>query len=311
MMKFLQAIIVAGLIGCAFLVGLGVLAHWSRALDIVNNGLPFLAFGALALLGLAFATGPRALISATTVVLAITVGVLVLNLPGSAPQAPRDAERFLRVVTFNLWGHRDHRLEQVAEFLNGADADAVVLTEVRGHNAGFIRSLALRFPYRVGDNGLFILSKHPILDDGQTDRDGQPPWMSRIIRWVRLDVEGKTITLAGVHLARPFYPALHQSDVAALTQFVQRQDGPLIVAGDFNMAPWTVTSKTFTDETGLGPFNTYKPTWPMRWRSLKLLPLLPIDNVLASSQFAKIATDVGPRLYSDHRPVIADLALID
>ena len=311
MMKFVQATVVAGLLGCALLVVLGLLAHLYRALDIVNNGLPFLAAGAAALLVLAFVTGPRRLIGAAAAVLTITVSVFLFNLTGTAPQAPRDADRLLRVVTFNLWGHRDHPLQQVAEFLNRADADAVVLTEVRRRHAAFIEELAGQYPHRVGDSGLFILSKHPILADGRNDRGGQPYWMSRILRWARLDVKGEAVTLAGVHLARPFYPAIQQADVAAITRFVQQQSGPVIVAGDFNMAPWTVTSRAFTKDTALGRFNTFDPTWPLRWRSLPLVPLLPIDNVFASAQFANIATTAGPRLYSDHRPVIADLALID
>jgi len=85
----------------------------------------------------------------------------------------------------------------------------------------------------------------------------------------------------------------------------------LIVAGDFNMAPWTVKLKTFTKATGLGRFNTFYPTWPMRWKSVPLLPLVPIDNVFTTKHFAKIDARVGPRLDSDHRPVIADIALIE
>jgi len=77
------------------------------------------------------------------------------------------------------------------------------------------------------------------------------------------------------------------------------------------MAPWTVKLKTFTKATGLGRFNTFYPTWPVRWKTLPLLPLVPIDNVFTTAHFAKIDARVGPRLDSDHRPVIADIALIE
>jgi len=36
-----------------------------------------------------------------------------------------------------------------------------------------------------------------------------------------------------------------------------------------------------------------------------------LDNVFTSRHFANIATKLGPRLDSDHRPVIADIALIE
>lgn len=130
-----------------------------------------------------------------------------------------------------------------------------------------------------------------------------------MLRWARLEVNGTTFELAGIHLARPFYPELQQQDIAVLTQFVQSRTLPLIVAGDFNMSPWTQKLERFTDATELKRYNTVHLTWPMRWRGVPLLPLVAIDNVFASRHFAAIATKGGPRLGSDHRPVIADIAL--
>ena len=47
----------------------------------------------------------------------------------------------------------------------------------------------------------------------------------------------------------------------------------------------------------------------MRWRNYPVLPVVAIDNVFASREFAKIATIGGARQGSDHRPIIADIAL--
>jgi endonuclease/exonuclease/phosphatase (EEP) superfamily protein YafD len=47
----------------------------------------------------------------------------------------------------------------------------------------------------------------------------------------------------------------------------------------------------------------------MQKRSVPLLPIVAIDNVFASTQYTAIAVVSGPRLGSDHRPVVADLAL--
>jgi endonuclease/exonuclease/phosphatase (EEP) superfamily protein YafD len=303
-------VVVAGLCLGAVLLSLGIAANWHPALDIANNGLPILAVSLLALLGLAFATRTRALAAAAAILLAVNLVLLISALPGAAPEAPKDAERFLRVATFNLWG-RNHETGRLVEYVDEIEADVLVLEEVRAHHQGLLDRLTTRYPHRVGDNGLFILSKHPILADGRVERDDEPAWMSRIIRWARLDVNGKAIELAGIHLARPFYPALQHADIMALTRFVQSRTGPLILAGDFNMAPWTWSLKDFTRATGLGRFNTFRPTWPMRWRKLPLLPLVPIDNVFASAHFSAIAVNVGPRLGSDHRPVIADIALLE
>lgn len=309
MSKLLKALIVAGLGLGAVFTALGILAYWRPALDIVNNGLPVLAVCSLALLALAFATRVRTLIGAAAILLTLNVALLLTALPGAAPEAPESSERFLRVATFNLWGRNDD-VERIVAFLDRIDAGAVVLEEVRPHHGDLLAKLGTLYPHRVGGaHGLVILSKHKILADGSVNREGQPPWMSLIIRWVRLDVNGTSVELAGVHLARPFYPELQHADIVGLTHFVQSRSGPLILAGDFNMAPWTWQLKRFTRATGMGRFNTFQPTWPMRWRDLPLLPVIPIDNVFASAHFASLGTTMGPRLGSDHRPVIADIAL--
>ncbi len=292
MSKVLKAVVVAGLVAGTALTALGMLATWYPAFDIVNNGLPFLAAGVLALLALAFVTRVRALIGACAILLAITFAWLITGLAGAAPEAPDGAERFLRVATFNLWGRNEHD-SALMRFVDETDADVLVLQEVRGHHAGLLDALSAAYPYRRGDSGLAILSKHPILADDRVDRASQPHWMSLIVRWIRLDVNGKEIEVAGVHLARPFYPDLLRADITTLAAFVQSRTGPLIVAGDFNMTPWTVKLKRFTESTGLGRFNTFYPTWPMRWREVPLLPLVPIDNIFASQHFASLGTRMG------------------
>jgi endonuclease/exonuclease/phosphatase (EEP) superfamily protein YafD len=100
------------------------------------------------------------------------------------------------------------------------------------------QSLEPIYPFASGA-GLVILSKHAIVADGRVDRPGFPSWNSLMLRWVRLEVNGTNLELAGVHLARPSYPRLQQEDIAALTEFVLSRTGPLVVAGNFNMSPWT------------------------------------------------------------------------
>lgn len=81
------------------------------------------------------------------------------------------------------------------------------------------------------------------------------------------------------------------------------------MAGDFNMSPWTEKLGRFERSSGLKRYNTFHLTWPMARGTPPLLPLVAIDNVFASPQFARIAVAPGPRLGSDHRPIVADLAL--
>lgn len=299
----------AGLVVGALLTLFGLLAHWFPALDVINNGLPLLVAGAVLVLLLALITRNWRLIAPAAIIAAINVILVVAALQGAAAEAAPGSARLLRVATFNLW-RGNERMDDVAKFLAEAGADVVVLQEVtRDHGSKLRQALGSRYPYGLGETGLIILSKHPIIAEGRVDRPGYPPWISLMLRWARLDVNGTIFELAGIHLARPFYPELQQQDIAVLTQFVQSRTLPLIVAGDFNMSPWTQKLERFTEATELKRYNTVHLTWPMRWRNLQLIPLVAIDNVFASRHFAAIATKGGPRLGSDHRPVIADIAL--
>ena len=309
MRAWLKGVIVAGLLLGAGLTLLGVLARWWPALDIVNNGLLFVTVGAIALLCLALAARDWRLVLAAAVLAAVNVMLVIAALPGAAAQAAPDSPRFLRVATFNLWRHND-RMDEVAKFLAETDADAVVLQEVtKPHGAVLRQALQSRYPFSVGDWGIVILSKHPILADGRIDRPGYPPWISLMVRWVRIEVNGTPLDLAGVHLTRPFYAELQQQDIAALIAFANSRTLPLVMAGDFNMSPWTEKLGRFERSSGLKRYNTFHLTWPMARGTVPLLPLVAIDNVFASPQFARIAVAPGPRLGSDHRPIVADLAL--
>mgnify|MGYP001812173608 FL=1 len=217
----------------------------------------------------------------------------------------------MRVTTFNLHGKGDLHPQKVEAFLAETDPDAVVLEEVRWKHEGFLKHMKTPYPYQAGGHGLVILSKHPIVDKGRIDRPGEPCWRSLIINWARLDVNGTQVDLVGTHMARPFYPNQQETDFETLTSFVLSRPGPVIVASDFNAAPWTHKIQHFSAETGLAYLNTFAPTWPVRWKTLPLLPLLPIDNIFVSPHLAKIDLSIGPRLESDHLPVIADVALVD
>jgi endonuclease/exonuclease/phosphatase (EEP) superfamily protein YafD len=309
MLFALKVLAKAGLVIGAVLTLIGLLARWFPALDIVNNGLPFLLAGAIIVLILA-ALARSGLLSVLALLLVIINGThFTLALEGGAQEAAPGTPRFLRVVTFNIW-HRNDRIDDIAKFLADTDADLIVMQEMTPDNWSKLRAaLGSRYPYSLGDDGLVILSKYKIDEDGRVDRGGYPPWMSLMLRWAKIEVSGTSVELAGVHLARPFYPKLQYADVAAVVDFVRHQTGPLIVAGDFNLTPWTDKLTGFTQATGLKRYNTFHFTWPLHARGLTLLPFVAIDHVFASPHFTKIATRAGPRLGSDHRPVIADIAL--
>jgi endonuclease/exonuclease/phosphatase (EEP) superfamily protein YafD len=305
----LKALAKAGLVIGAIVTLIGLLARWFPALDIVNNGLPFLLAFTLIVAILAAAARSGLLTVLALLLTIINCTHFTLALQGGAEETTPGAPRFLRVMTFNVW-NQNERIDDIAKFLGDTDADLVVMQEMTADKWSKLReSLGSRYPYTLGDGGLVILSKYKIIENGRVDRGGMPPWSSLMLRWAVVEVNGTTVKFAGVHLARPFYPKLQYADVVTLVDFVRHQTGPLIVAGDFDMTPWTDKLTGFTETTGLGRYNTFHFTWPLHVGSIPLLPFVASDQVFASPHFAKITTWTGPRLGSDNRPVIADIAL--
>jgi endonuclease/exonuclease/phosphatase (EEP) superfamily protein YafD len=141
----------SGLALAAVLTALGWLAHWLPTFDILNNGLPFLVVGTVALLLLARLLRDWRLVLPAIVLAAINTASLS---PGCKARPAPGSERFLRVVTFNVWGWNE-RMDDVAKFLRDSDADAVVLQEVsREHCAVLRRALQTAYPFVVGETEL-------------------------------------------------------------------------------------------------------------------------------------------------------------
>jgi hypothetical protein len=101
----LKALAKAGLVIGAILTLIGLLARWLPALDIVNNGLPFLLAGTLMVLILAAITRSGLLTVLALLLAIINCTHFTLALEGGAQEATPGAARFLRVVTFNVWHH--------------------------------------------------------------------------------------------------------------------------------------------------------------------------------------------------------------
>lgn len=319
MMKLFRTVLIGavafGCVAAGSIFLLGRLTFFYPALDLINNFLPFIGFGCLVLLALSLALRSRVLIGVNVALTAAVLAPIVLSLPSAAKQAPDGAPRLLRVVTFNLEVDNTH-LRKITDFLAKTKADVVLLQEFRDRHTPLLKTLARQFPYRADARGLAILSTHPIIKSGHVNRQGRP---GALICWARIAVNGKQVELANVHVWLPFNPDLQRADLATLTAYVKSRTGPLIVGGDFNATPWTHRLQQFTHATKLQRFNTVHPTWPGRpngappfFPRLPLrFPVLPIDNVFASAHFAKIAISAGSWLGSDHRPVIADIALIE
>jgi len=83
-----------------------------------------------------------------------------------------------------------------------------------------------------------------------------------------------------------------------------------IVAGDFNVAPWSHYFRTTLERSGLSDCaagHGLAPSWPSQFPPLGIR----IDHCLASHHWRSIDVRLGPSNGSDHLPLIADLVWAD
>ena len=86
-----------------------------------------------------------------------------------------------------------------------------------------------------------------------------------------------------------------------------------IVAGDFNLTPWSFALKGIDRRLGLERWDRALFSWPARMSPHSPLswptPFLPIDHLYAGRDWRVVSLSRGPLVGSDHYPIVARLAL--
>lgn len=102
---------------------------------------------------------------------------------------------------------------------------------------------------------------------------------------------------------------LRNAQLAFAGQWATGQTGPFIIAGDFNVTPWSwpfrrllSSADLLNSQAGFGLQPTYST-------ESNLLLRVPIDHLVHSPALEVIDRQLGPDLGSDHFPLIVDLQL--
>lgn len=140
-----------------------------------------------------------------------------------------------------------------------------------------------------------VLSKWPVVEASQTclgnDRLGAAGF--------QVETPQGRVWVVSLHLFWP-WPDPQQLQLRSLWEELEKLEGPVILAGDFNMVPWGYSVKAVERATGTRRVGALKAT-----RFKGMIPV-PIDLVLASGR-GRIET--RPFLGSDHLGVLAEIEL--
>jgi endonuclease/exonuclease/phosphatase family metal-dependent hydrolase len=220
---------------------------------------------------------------------------------------------------------------RLVTFLRASGADVVGLQEVNAAQAGaIVDGTSDVYPYQIvrgtGFSGRGLLSRHPI---------GKHEWLCLVpdrpdLR-VAVDLLGASVQLVVAH---PPPPRLRRTGVvfdavtiAQIDRLAETVSGsvPVILLGDFNM---TMRHPSYARLVAAGFVDAYRaagvgrgatfPVRPGRMRRLNhrlswvpLPPIVRVDYVWHTTDFATLNAWVGAGAGSDHLPVLARLALVD
>lgn len=227
--------------------------------------------------------------------------------PWPAPVLAEDRQA-VNLVQLNL-SFRNRTPEAVAAFIRAADADIVTLQEVTARTGRVIDLLAGDYPALIrcpfeGVGGVAVLSRLPRAaggDQGCVEGKG--------LAWLRLDIGGREVSVASVHLHWP-WPFGQNRQIDDLQGEFAAIPRPVMLAGDFNAAPWSHSVErvglAIGSSVAPGLRFSYDIGYVGSW--MPMLPV-PIDHILLPGDIAPLDVRLGPGPGSDHRSIVARLSL--
>ncbi|RVV98579.1 endonuclease [Mesobaculum littorinae] len=187
----------------------------------------------------------------------------------------------------------------VARDILSAAPDLVTLEELSRGNARVLDLLSDAYPTRAtcpGVGGVAVLSRWPAIP-GTLRCDGGLRAHGTVAVQVR-SPEGPLWVVA-LHLHWP-WPENQAAQVARMRPLLGGLDGPVVVAGDFNMVPWSHTLALISRATGTHRIGRVRRSFDFGLAAVRLR----IDHVLVPEGWTG-RTVLRARAGSDHFGVLA------
>ena len=127
--------------------------------------------------------------------------------------------------------------------------------------------------------------------------------------WAEVQAPGGAFTALTTHYTWPTWVYAQEWQRGELVRLADRHRADdLIITGDFNLTPWSKALHEQDVRLGLVRRTRAVFSWPAEFKRIVApAPLLPIDHVYAGRAWRTVSVKRGPRLGSDHYPVIVTL----
>lgn len=295
-------LVAAGL--CALAAGLAQLGRRSPAWDVLTHAVPIYLAGGLVALAAALVFHDRyrtfALIVGAVAVFAAGLLIAPEYLRPSGPKPAPGAATF-KIIQFNIWGGHGG-VDRAIAWLAGQNADVVVMQETnRKVRDAVVARTGLHMT--LARSNVAIFSRQPPVSVLPMNGDADGPM---VLVGATFATPAGNADVLGVHYPWPTeYDRL--SAAANLIRIVRTHPpGTTILSGDFNSTPWSFTRRREDAAFGLVRRTRAVFSWPA-WPHVPF-PLMPIDHLYAGDAWATVKVERGPKLGSDHYPVVVILA---
>ena len=217
-----------------------------------------------------------------------------------------------RVVTLNLETANQSHVE-VRKFIGGSRADFVVLLELDEVWLEALQGVLASYPHsqveaREDNFGIGIWSKLPLTRSAtHYISSAEVPTLT-----ASLDLGGTELSIIATHPVPPGggeMSRLRNEQLAALPALLRQTAGAKLLLGDLNVTPWSWHFQRLLEETALEDSARgygVQVTWPTG------LPFfyIPLDHCLHSKEVFILYRQTGPRVGSDHLPLIVDFGVL-
>ncbi|HWD66774.1 MAG TPA: endonuclease/exonuclease/phosphatase family protein [Caulobacteraceae bacterium] len=311
-MDLLRAVAFLLAAGSALAAALSLGGAVSDKLDLFAQASPaWLVASLVALIALALTGAGRLGMALAAFGLIVSLALIAPDvIVGLAPRLAADGRQTLKLVQLNVWD-RNRDPAATEAWLRAQKADILVLEEFG--DGAVPTALADAYPYGTlcaPGCATVILSRMPLAASGTIDWPGLGPRHTGA--WASIGQGADAFVVAGAHYRWPI-PAGPQREqarrfVAALAPFDRKS---LIVAGDFNLNPWSFGIRRQDKALGIPRITHALFSWPAgpisHWRLNLPFPVLALDQIYAGPDWKVVSVTRGPVLGSDHYPVVAVL----
>ncbi|MEP0944864.1 MAG: endonuclease/exonuclease/phosphatase family protein [Rhizobiaceae bacterium] len=232
------------------------------------------------------------------------------NAQTAAPMA--DSQRAtgpdeLSVLQLNI-RFNNQQVERTTKLVLQVQPDFVLLQEITRNNEAVLSQLLAAYPHqwhchRRGIGSVAVLSRYPF-----AQHQDSTCLETRGFAQAKVQVGERILTLASFHSRWPF-PRSQPRQMRALQADFEGLDHPLVLAGDFNSAPWSAAVQRAARWTRTKPAEGMVMTWGSRFSVIRDLigPSLPIDQIMISPELSFQQRIVLEDIGSDHYPILTRL----